>query len=98
MRNASFFLRQDVLRRGHPQQIDAPAIGAYDPEFEAAQDEGLAATRQAAQEVDDQPADGVEVLVAETGGEELVEFRDARVMEAREMNLLAKFGYSNPYA
>lgn len=24
--------------------------------------------------------------------------RDARVMEAREMNLLAKFGYSNPYA
>ncbi|MBB6094093.1 putative rRNA maturation factor [Povalibacter uvarum] len=24
--------------------------------------------------------------------------RDARVMEAREMNLLAKFGYPNPYA
>lgn len=24
--------------------------------------------------------------------------RDAQVMEAREMNLLAKFGYSNPYA
>ena len=67
--------------------VEAAAVGTQHLEFEAAEHEGFAAARQPAQEVDDQAADGVELLVAEVGAEVAVEFVDARLRLDGELAL-----------
>src|SRR6516164_1360150 len=75
----SLFGRHDVARRGHAQRIDATAVGAYDAEFEPVDAGGLAAARQPAELLHEQPGDGVEALfLGKVRAEVFVELIDAR--------------------
>src|SRR5438128_2576574 len=58
------------------QRIDAPAVGADHPEAEVADRRRFAAFGKAAEALEDQPADGVKLLVAEVAFESFVEVAD----------------------
>src|SRR5262245_23891230 len=65
---------QHVTRCQHAQRIDAAAVGAQYAELEAVDARGLAAARQAAELLHQEPGDGVDALsLGEVRAEELVE-------------------------
>src|SRR5215831_10106280 len=80
--------RQHITRRLDAQRIDAAAVGTQDAELEAVDVRDLAATRQAAELLHQEPGDGVDTLsLGKVGAEELVELLDERDAAHGELRL-----------
>src|SRR6516164_2396307 len=74
----SLLRRHDVTGRDHSQRIDPAAVRAHHAELEAIDARHLAAPRQAAELLHEQPRHGVKpLLLGEMGAEVLVELLDA---------------------
>src|SRR5262245_29525739 len=84
---SSLVLGHDVALSDDPQHVEPPPVRTQHFELQPAEHERLATPRQAAEIVHREPADGVELLVAELAAEILVELLDARLRLDRELAL-----------
>src|SRR5690606_22971021 len=86
-RSGSGLFLHDVLRRDDTQRVETAAVRTEHTKLDAVHDESLSTSRQSPEEVRREPADRVELIVAELRAEVVVELRDTRLTAYRELPL-----------